>query len=421
VQSDPGERNPSLAEHQALIDSVTSGRVADVMSTLRQGMDADNATPEQFYAAGERMAQAWRFEGAQWAFENAVSGFDAREADSPLSQNALMRRGIARVWLGHSAEGLADLERAVPGGGPEVCDMLSPARPRHVPVDDATRDWALSLHSGHDCAAAIGFVAESYGHTDEPERAVAFLRDFLEERPDEMRWLRIMADIRRNAGEYREAVEVLHHLCELGTCDSGIRGEIVWNQSYYRDEPGVLDAQVALADAAPDDLLLQFEAGVMLHYRRHYDRSSVYLGRARERWPHDPRILLYMAMNSYRGGHLERSREEIDYAREHSDSDDADLYYCSAVIYRNIDLAFAIEMLERYMTIAVHVPEEKSEMTEVFLGLMQEEAQRRAEGQPPRPFADPEEHHFGEPSDSPGLAPNAIHVMPNLARFRDRR
>ena len=395
---------------EEVLELVGEGRISDPFQATQATLDPADTLPEQYFDAGRQLARLWRFEAAQWAFEQSVRAFDEKASVTGLVAADHTMRGIARLWLGESTDGLRDLRLGPQQGEGAPCRFFSELHPTHRPVDQATTDWAVSLLQQQDCTDAIRFVAASFSHGGEPERAAELLRSLLEERPDQLDWLRTLAEALKNAGEYRQAVEVLHRICELGDCDSSLRGLIVWTQSYYQNEPGALEEQVALADADPDDLLLQFEAGVMLHYHRDYDESTEYLHRARDRWSDDPRILLYIAMNSYRAGHYEQAREEIDYAVERSSHVDADLYYCTAVIYRNTDLDFAIQNLERYIPLAVDVPAEKSEMTVVFLRLMEEEAERRRNGREPRPFADPEAERFGEPPGSPGAARNAIRV-----------
>jgi tetratricopeptide (TPR) repeat protein len=127
--------------------------------------------------------------------------------------------------------------------------------------------------------------------------------------------------------------------------------------------PGRVDGLVADADAAPNDALANFIAGVAAHYRGHghgqsrqaksadYNLTIKHLRRAEKDLGHAPRLWIYLAVSYYRTGRQAQAEEAIERAEEAEKGEDADVYYCSAEVYHGKDPAKALAEIGKYRAI----------------------------------------------------------------------
>jgi tetratricopeptide (TPR) repeat protein len=352
-----------------------------------------------------------------------------------LPDKVQMFRGVSLIALGKVDEGFAALDKIKPTERPawdfDPCQVAHGVRNMSGVGEVKQYQGLLDRMAKRfpKCLDAIlQAKADDYFARELVDEAVAILETILKSGKQRPELIDRIAGFYIRTKRPRKAVEMLRKLCNSGVCDARLRGNIVWAQSQYHREPQVIENTFTAAEAAPDDLLLQFEAGVMHHYARKYHLSQRFLSRAVKKWPDDPRILLYTAMNYYRAGQIDNAVTAIEHAVKTASSRDPDLYYCRGVIYRNKDLKVALENMSHYQKLMWNrkdSPFKKRGMVMAFIDGMRAELKRREGGAKPRYFADPEEDHFGEPPRSLGRSPDAIHtsldVEEKLALLRKMR
>jgi tetratricopeptide (TPR) repeat protein len=142
----------------------------------------------------------------------------------------------------------------------------------------------------------------------------------------------------------------------------GTLGMLVASLAGQNLNPRAAEDWVTRADAQPDDPLLQFVAGVALHYtgherarseaekRAYYERALVYLERARPDLDFEPRLYIYLAVSHFRLGHQEAAETFIEEAVQLGPHD-PDAFYCRAEIYQHKDIERSLEDLDRYIEI----------------------------------------------------------------------
>ncbi|MCB9730824.1 MAG: hypothetical protein H6744_01305 [Deltaproteobacteria bacterium] len=163
-----------------------------------------------------------------------------------------------------------------------------------------------------------------------------------------------------------EALALFLDLAARNPHFAGALGMVVANLAPTRPDAEAVARYTAKADAAPDDLLAQFVAGVAAHYsahytartpeekRRLYETAIRYLERVRPAFDFEPRTFIYLAVSHYRLGHQAEAEALIQQAvaiGEH----DPDAYYCRAEILHRTKTAEALKDLDTYL-----------EMTEKF-------------------------------------------------------
>ncbi len=128
------------------------------------------------------------------------------------------------------------------------------------------------------------------------------------------------------------------------------------------DGPAWVDDLLARSDAQPLDTVLQFTAGVAVHYRGHtrgatlaakradYERAIVRLERVKQKYDHNARLWLYLAVSYLRTGRQPEARQAIDRAVAVDPGSDADVYYCRAEVWHRADPKRALADIERYQS-----------------------------------------------------------------------
>lgn len=169
----------------------------------------------------------------------------------------------------------------------------------------------------------------------------------------------------RGAALYRkqkhaEALEVFLTLGRENNRFGGVLGMIVANLAPTKPNAAEVAEYVAAAEAAPDDLLRQYVAGVAAHYSSHYIAKTVeekrrlyetcirFLDKTRPTLDFEPRVFIYLAVSHYRLGNQVEAEALIDKAvaiAEH----DPDAYYCRAEIFHRTEVERSLADLEMYL------------------------------------------------------------------------
>jgi tetratricopeptide (TPR) repeat protein len=159
---------------------------------------------------------------------------------------------------------------------------------------------------------------------------------------------------------HAEATELCIELARENDRFGGILGLLVANLAPTKPDAARVAAYGAAADAAPDDPLAQYIAGVAAHYSAHYRAQTVeekkalyaialrYLQRALPAYDFEPRVYIYLAVSHFRLGHQEEAERMIDRALT-LDRKDPDAWYCRAEIHQHKEPAIALADLERYI------------------------------------------------------------------------
>ena len=169
----------------------------------------------------------------------------------------------------------------------------------------------------------------------------------------------------RGAALYREQrhAEALALFVEIARENprfGGVLGMIVANLAPTRPDAAAVAAYVEAAEAAPEDLLASFVAGVSAHYSAHYiaataeEKQRLYetcirlLERTRPTFEFEPRVFIYLAVSHYRLGHQAKAEALIERAVEIAEHD-PDAYYCRAEIFHREDVERSLADLETYL------------------------------------------------------------------------
>lgn len=140
----------------------------------------------------------------------------------------------------------------------------------------------------------------------------------------------------------------------------GPLGRIVASLASQKPPWERIERAIREAEAAPDDPLLQFVAGVGCHYYAHqsaesleqkrdlYTRCITYLEKVRELYAFEPRIYIYLAVSNFRIGRQEEAEALIEQAVQ-LDAKDPDAFYCRAEIFQRKDLSRSIQDLDHYL------------------------------------------------------------------------
>lgn len=161
------------------------------------------------------------------------------------------------------------------------------------------------------------------------------------------------------AGRYSEAFGIFESMAYENP-RTGVLGMIVATLASSHPDRSFVDKKVQAADAAPDDLVKQFQAGVISHYFAHqsaktrdeklhyYAQSIKFLDRVREAYDFEPRVFIYLAVSHFRLGNQRFAEELVERAVELS-IDDPDAYYCRAEIYQHTNIERALADIDRYL------------------------------------------------------------------------
>ena len=169
----------------------------------------------------------------------------------------------------------------------------------------------------------------------------------------------------RGAALYRkqkhaDALDVFLQLARENNRFGGVLGMVVANLAPTKPDAQKVAEYVSAAEAAPDDLLSQYVAGVAAHYSSHYiaktteDKRTLYetcirfLDKTRPALEFEPRVFIYLAVSHYRLGHQAEAEALIDKAvaiAEH----DPDAYYCRAEIFHRTQVERSLADLEMYL------------------------------------------------------------------------
>ncbi len=159
---------------------------------------------------------------------------------------------------------------------------------------------------------------------------------------------------------HAEAVAVCADMARERPDWGGVLGMLVANLAPTQPDAARVAELIAAADAAPDDVLSQFMAGVGAHYSAHYKARTVeekkalyrtaltYLERTRPHFDFEPRVYIYLAVSHFRLGHQAEAERYIAQAIALG-RQDPDAYYCRAEIYQHKDPQSALKDLDTYV------------------------------------------------------------------------
>jgi tetratricopeptide (TPR) repeat protein len=160
--------------------------------------------------------------------------------------------------------------------------------------------------------------------------------------------------------KHAEALALFLELARENNRFGGVLGMIVANLAPTKPDSAKVAEYVAAAEAAPDDLLSQYVAGVAAHYSAHYIASTHeekrrlyticirFLDKTRPTLEFEPRVFIYLAVSHYRLGHQAEAEPLIEEAVTIAKYD-PDAYYCRAEIFHRTDVARSLDDLETYL------------------------------------------------------------------------
>ena len=418
-QPSPEERKIE-DELSALFKKAWAGNAPDWEKDVQKVLDRPSVHPIILYRIATSVRDLKSPEEAKAIYQRLLKTLAELQAKvgSSLPVRFELARASAHLGVQDTKAAMTSLDEALSIGAADP--NWNPCQVPHymmsavgVADEQVLHSWLDRFLSSHPkCRLAYRIKVDDYAARNNKKKSIELLWALDREEKAELSDYYRLAELLVEDDSSDKAVDVYRKICATLECTAHTRGNLVWAQSSFHRDPVIIKRYVDEAEGDHKNYLRQFEVGVMLHYARRYKESLPFLIRASEKWPKDPRILLYTAMNYYRSGQQKKSEVAIEHAVKAASQRDPDLYYCRSVIFRNSDLPKALENLERYRTLSLRgdVPPQKKKMVDDFIQAMQDELKRRADGADPRPFADPEEDFFGEPPGSPGLAPNAIHI-----------
>lgn len=164
-------------------------------------------------------------------------------------------------------------------------------------------------------------------------------------------------------GRHDEAIAAFVQVARKNPRLGGVLGMIVANVAQTHPDAERVERWAAAAEAAQDDALASFIAGVGAHYSAHYgaatpeekralyERAVHWLERAEEPFSFEPRVFIYLAVSHFRLGHQEKAEALIERAIA-LDANDPDAYYCRAEIKHRSDPKTALVDLDKYLEMA---------------------------------------------------------------------
>ncbi|MGB0590672.1 MAG: hypothetical protein ACPGU1_13420 [Myxococcota bacterium] len=160
--------------------------------------------------------------------------------------------------------------------------------------------------------------------------------------------------------KHAEALVLFLELARENNRFGGVLGMVVANLAPTKPNSAKVAEYVAAAEAAPDDLLSQYVAGVAAHYSAHYIASTHeekrrlyttsirFLDKTRPTLEFEPRVFIYLAVSHYRLGNQAEAEPLIEKAVTIAKYD-PDAYYCRAEIFHRTDVARSLDDLETYL------------------------------------------------------------------------
>ena len=158
---------------------------------------------------------------------------------------------------------------------------------------------------------------------------------------------------------YPDAIQIYMNLARENHC-CGVLGMVVASLASTAPTPERAEAAAREADAAPDDILKQFVAGVLAHYAAHvngrdqeeksrlYTQAIRYLERTRSTLTEEPRLYIYLAVSNFRLGRQREAEAFIERAVQLA-AHDPDAYDCRAEIFQRVNVRRSIEDIDTYL------------------------------------------------------------------------
>ncbi|MBM4344876.1 MAG: hypothetical protein FJ100_16030 [Deltaproteobacteria bacterium] len=217
--------------------------------------------------------------------------------------------------------------------------------------ETATHDL-LKLRFG--MASALG---DAQGEIDAAKRIQAA-------RPDAPEGVDLLAAGYARAGQWRQAIVLLHDLSKGHPERDIVLGRIAGMINFLTDAAGAsperkadldaIEARMKAAAADPNDIVARFIVATRAYYAGRLQEALPQLEALNQSANRDPRLPLYLAMAHFWLGHQQDAMRIIQRAVAIGPSD-PDVFYCRSQIVRRVNLPLAIADLERYETMT-HQP-----------------------------------------------------------------
>ena len=302
---------------------LTSLKDPAATATFANAIAAANALPKKHGKAAEPIASLYRATALirMGKLADGKSAIDS-VASQPRAYSTYACRFIP------AAQALADA-----GALPAALDLLRAVRtavPRARSIDDALLELVLR---GRDERA----IAEAFD---------AALKAF----PGDVEFTVRKANRVKRAEGTAAAVALLEPLIVRGETSPSLLAEYI---GLVSDKP--TDAQLEharqLAASHPDVPALTMMVGVVLHNLRRWEESTTYLEKSGALVDKEPRVALYLAVNSLRTPGREQQAAAYVERAARAGRPDPDIVFFRAVVEVRKDPAAAVRDLERYLAL----------------------------------------------------------------------
>ncbi len=373
VRPAPGSANGAVVS--ALLDAQAALAIGDRPTARSLLTKARTTQPEGGWTAAQCFdfallcREAALTDDANWGRACAERLRSAKLApDDPLALDAATAAGLQPALLALAGEVTAAADQAVVCAAKPACDPLPAIRalaavrafaqaaqaldrgPLATP-ETTTRDL-LKLRFG--MASALG----------DAEGEIATAKKILTAQPDAPEGVDLLAAGYARAGQWRQAIELLHDLSKGHPERDIVLGRIAGMINFLTDAAGenadrkadldAIEARMKAAAADPQDVVARFIVATRAYYGGRLQEALPQLEALSQSTNRDPRLPLYLAMAHFWLGHQQDAQRIIQRAVDIGPSD-PDVFYCRSQIVRRVNLPLAIADLERYRTMT-HQP-----------------------------------------------------------------
>lgn len=249
------------------------------------------------------------------------------------------------------------------------------------------------------CFEAYAIEAEMLATLRDQPAATAVIQDALRRFPDHPGQARLEELALGSAGDEAGLIALYERRLASGDRSPGLFSVLFSHYVKHGVMKDRVERYMTRAERDPDDDVAALVAGVLLHYEKKFARSNALVERAAPKFPTEPRVYIYQAMNHFNLG--DRARAEAFIAKaEALEVADPDVYYCIGEIYRDTDRSKALAGLDVYWHMTAvsggHITEKQARVR----GMMEAIARCRDQ-QTPAPCPGPFEHTFGSATPRP--------------------
>lgn len=373
VRPAPGSANGAVVA--SLLDAQAALAIGDRTAARKHLTSARGSEPE----AGWTAAQCFDFallcheaglaDDAQWGRACAERLRTAKLApDDPLALDPATAAGLQPALLALAGEVTAAANHAQTCATKADCDPLPAVR-----ALAAVRAFALAAQvldrgplakpetASHDLLKLRFGMASALG---DAEGEIATAKKIQAAKPDAPEAVDLLAAGYARAGQWRQAIELLHDLSKGHPERDIVLGRIAGMINFLTDAAGAnperkadldaIEARMRASAADPTDIVARFIVATRAYYAGRLPEALPQLEALNQSSNRDPRLPLYLAMAHFWLGHQAEAQRIIQRAVEIGPSD-PDVFYCRSQIVRRVNLPLAIADLERYQTMT-HQP-----------------------------------------------------------------